>query len=288
MSSKGLAKKKSKVDVHLEQDSIVIDEKNGLVFASEDALFKHFESDIKTLENDFFSRRSAEDFTLEEFSEFEDYLGAVLEDPDQILEDKSLIPGQTCYIYVAHFQEKKLGPFQYIAVTYVTGDTPSFVYLHFPTKDENLLNHFVQGNIVYDRILKDVQKGAVEGDALSEGDELAVGLYTSMLKVRTDKDISEEEFHEYVQFREETIEEPDEIWRSPDYAGHVLVTFVREYDDIGAENETTYYIVVTVEDEPSGSHALLFSFPTNDPNLVERYRRCENLQAEEVVQEASH
>jgi hypothetical protein len=45
---------------------------------------------------------------------------------------------------------------------------------------------------------------------------------------------------------------------------------------------------VTIEDTPSSSHALLFSFPTTDENLIGRYRHGENMQAEEVVQEASH
>lgn len=32
----------------------------------------------------------------------------------------------------------------------------------------------------------------------------------------------------------------------------------------------------------------MFSFPTNDESLVDRYRHGENLHAEEVVQESSH
>jgi hypothetical protein len=35
-------------------------------------------------------------------------------------------------------------------------------------------------------------------------------------------------------------------------------------------------------------HSLLFSFPTSDTYLLDRYRQGENLQAEEVVQESSH
>ncbi|NQZ19758.1 MAG: peptidase, partial [Bdellovibrionales bacterium] len=38
----------------------------------------------------------------------------------------------------------------------------------------------------------------------------------------------------------------------------------------------------------TNSHALLFSFPTSDETLVDRYRHGENLQADEVIQESSH
>ena len=53
-------------------------------------------------------------------------------------------------------------------------------------------------------------------------------------------------------------------------------------------SEPIFYISVTLEDSGTNSHALLFSFPTNDESLVERYRHRENLQADEVIQESSH
>ena len=84
--------------------------------------------------------------------------------------------------------------------------------------------------------------------------------------------------------RFDALEDADEIWRSSDSLGNVLVSFIKEFGD----EEEFSYIVVTVEDAPSGSHALLFSFPTRDRGLVDRYRHGENLQAEEVVQESSH
>ena len=69
--------------------------------------------------------------------------------------------------------------------------------------------------------------------------------------------------------------------------GNVLVTFVRQIDDHPDETNL-YYLVVTLEDTPSNSHSLLFSFPTKDVSLVERYRQGENLQADEVIHESSH
>src|SRR5690606_6007801 len=128
--------------------------------------------------------------------------------------------------------------------------------------------------------------GAIDGDALREGDDFARGLYHAMLKVRADSDIKEDKFKRFAHLREDTIEQPDEIWRSNDSMGNVLVSFIKEFPDETPGN--VYYIVVTLEDMPSNSHALLFSFPTIDEALVGRYRHGENLQAEEVVQEASH
>jgi hypothetical protein len=212
-------------------------------------------------------------------------LGNLLDDPDEIWEDAQHIHGFRVHTYVGHFSSDTESLF-YVAQVYRTADTPSFVYLHFPSKDASLIETYRKGRLIYDRVLKEVENGAVEGDALSEGDDLAVGLYKAMIKLRSTKDIQEEEFKQFEALREGTIEEPDEIWRTNDLGGNILVTFIRDYSD-EAEEELKY-VVVTIEDTASSSHALLFSFPTQDKSLVERYRHGENLQAEEVVQEASH
>lgn len=267
------------------KERIVIDEKRGLVFQSEEELYDHFLPQIQALEKEYFSARSDDDIKEQDFPKYEELLNHVLDDPDEIWEDATSIFGFKVRAYVGHYTAGGETVY-YVALAYVTGDTPSFVYLHFPSNDLSLVDRFRRGTLVYDRVLKEVEKGAVDGDALSEGDDLAVGLYRAMLTLRSEKDIPETEFRQYENLREVTIEEPDEIWRTNDLSGNILVSFVKEFTD--DETPDLHYIVVTIEDTPSGSHALLFSFPTNDRSLVDRYRHGENLQADEVVQEASH
>lgn len=127
----------------------------------------------------------------------------------------------------------------------------------------------------------------MEGDALGEGDPLAMGLYMAMLTVRSEKDIPQDKFHEFADLREDTIENADEIWRKNDLDGNILVSFIKEFPDHETTKDLTY-IAVTQEDEESNVHSLLFSFPTTDQSLADRYRQGENLQAEEVSQESAH
>jgi hypothetical protein len=237
------------------------------------------------LEKDYFSTRADNDIHESEFADYEDLLNQVLDDPDEVWEDGTSIPGFKVRTYIGHYTSESESVY-YVALAYATDGVPSFVYLHFPSRDFSLVDHFRRGEIVYDRVLKEVELGAVEGDALSEGDDLAVGLYKAMLTLRAEKDIPEESFHDYDELREETIEEADEIWRSVDLSGNILVTFIKDFSS--DEDPELHYVVVTIEDTPSSSHALLFSFPSVDPHLLDRYRHGENLQAEEVVQEASH
>lgn len=271
-------------------EKIVIDESKNLVFDSEDELYQHFFKEISFLEKEFFSLRPQDDITEAEFDNYEKNLSVLLENPDEIWHDTSTIAGVDFYIYIRKFEveepEGDESVLYHVAFVYLTGKVPSFVYLHFPTRSESLVAKYRRGEKSYDRIEQNVPLGAIDGDALHESDELARGLYFAMLKVRSESDIKEAEFRDFARLRESTIEQPDEIWRNNDSMGNVLVSFIREYPE--EELKGLYYIAVTLEDMASNSHALLFSFPTVDEALVGRYRHGENLQADEVVQEASH
>ncbi|MCB0392178.1 MAG: peptidase [Bdellovibrionales bacterium] len=265
---------------------IVIDPSLGLAFSTEDELYQHFSKDISQLEKEYISLRSQNDIPEEEQDKYELQLEQTLENPDEIWVDETTLNGQKISIYIKEFFESESESIFHIAVTYTADDVPSFVYLHFPTKYIELVEKYQRGQIVYDRLLEEAPLGAIEGDALLEGDELAIGLYESMLKVRSEEDIPESSFRDYVHLREPTIEEADEIWRNNDSFGNVLVNFVKEFPD--EEGGGVFYIVVTIEDVISNSHALLFSFPSKDKNLVTRYKQGESLHAEDVSQESSH
>lgn len=273
------------------QEMIIIDGKKGLEFSSEDELYQHFYKEISTLEQEFFSSRPKDDISEKEFDKYEPNLSVLLENPDEIWIDKEtlkdVVKDSFFHVFIKKFaSEDKENPLYHVALVYLTDKVPSFVYLHFPSTNDNFVAKYRRGEKIYDRLDENIPSGALEGDALHEGDDFARGLYNAMIKVRAENDIKEDSFREYASLREETIEQPDEIWRSNDSMGNMLVSFIRDFPDEGEGG--LHYVVVTVEDMPSNSHALLFSFPTTDENLVGRYRHGENLQAEEVVQEASH
>lgn len=271
-----------------EKEFIVIDEAAGLIFENEADLFGYFEESIQALEEEYQAVRAAEDFTDEEQLDLENYLESTLDEPDEIWQDDQTFEDLVIHHFIRSF-EVGGQVFHYIAIAYVTPEEsyPSFVFIHFPSKDLRVLQNYQRGELVYDKKYEYVRDGAIEGDALGEGDPLSMGLYIAMMKVRSEKDIPQEKFRDFEELREDTIESADEIWRKNDLEGNILVTFIKEYPD----HETTkdlIYVVVTQEDSTSNVHSLLFSFPTSDSTLVDRYRQGENLQAEEVVQESSH
>lgn len=288
-----MAKTKSKTKsrgtkkITAEKEYIVIDEKQGFIFENEADLFGYFENNIRALEEEYQSLRSQDDFSDEEQLNLEGYLESTLDEPDEIWQDTQTFEELVIHHFIRSFESGDQ-VFHYIVTAYVTADDsyPSFVFIHFPTKDLGILQNYQRGDLIYDKKYEYVRDGAIEGDALGEGDPLAMGLYISMMKLRSEKDIEQSQFRDFQDLREETIENADEIWRKNDLDGNILVTFIKEFPD--HEVKDLSYVVITQEDSTSNVHSLLFSFPTTDSTLVDRYRQGENLQAEEVVQESSH
>jgi hypothetical protein len=281
-----VSKKKEK---NMHEESIIIDKDNDLIFENEEEVLNHFAGPIQTLEQEFLRLRTGEDFTDDQSIGMEDQLEDLLHSPDEVWEDTETIEGTVIYNFIKAFEDEEDETlYFYVALTYLADDVPTFVFLHFPTRFDTLCENYRRGHLVYDRAKEDAEYGGIEGDALSEGDDLALGLYKAMLIVRSTTDLDESLFPNYAELREETIEEADEIWRNTTSNGYTLVTFTKDFSRAEEGAEPLYYLAVTLEDEGTNSHALLFSFPTNDENLVDRYRHGENLQAEEVIQESSH
>ncbi len=271
-----------------EKELIVIDEKQGLIFENDKTLFGYFSIPIKEFEAKFqklYDEKS--DYTLAEQIEMENLLDETLDDPDEIWIDDTTFDDLVVHTLIKSFETKQQ-VFHYVAVVYINTEDnyPTFVFIHFPTKDLDLVEAFRKTEIIFHRKLEAIQFAAIEGDSLLEGDYLAIGLLESMLKIRSEKDISTDRFQEFAECREDTINSPDEIWRKVDTEGHVLVTFIKEFSEMNIED--LHYIVVTEEDTDSQVNSLLFSFPCSDVSLIDRYRQGENLEAEEVATESSH
>lgn len=264
---------------------IVIDLEAGLVFGSEKELYGFFRPQIELLEKQYLDLRKDNDITEDEVEGLGDLLDMTLDEPAEIWHDEKTFKEFPIFHFIRPIEE--IDAF-HIAVTYVSNeDEPTFIFLHFVTRNVEVVTNFRRGDLVYDRAFEEIGFGAIEGDALSEGDPMAMGLFLAMLKLRSDKDVVFEKFQELgEQCRESTIETADEIWRSADLKGNTLVTFIKQFSDHSEKDLS--YITVTKEDPNSSMHSLLLSFPTNDENLLDRYRHGENLQAEEVVQESSH
>lgn len=266
------------------EDELNIDPERGWKFKTEEELFEFFQEDIKLVEKVFDRLRKK---ALKESSK--NTLEFTLDRPDQIwLSEKVFKDKRPIWLYVKNHKKKKE-----LVFCHCYEKEPTFIYLFFSVKADLELKKFLKGFEMIKEFTQtnseEIPVGALEGDSLFEGDALAIGLYQAMMTLRNSEDLLEEDFYDFSDMREPAIEEADEIWRTMDSYGNHLVYFIKEFEytnDI--ETEVLYYVVVTIEDTVSESNVLLFSFPTFDESLVDRYRVGENLQSDDVIQEGSH
>lgn len=272
-------KKKSKENdqAPVDNEPLVIDKSKNWIFQNETEVFQHFQDQLAVLEHEYENLRTKGDLPEDYVENFEDVLSEVFEHPDEVWRDDERFEGVPVFTYFKNFPNDKL---TYVVLAYLDENIPTFIFMHFPSKDDKLLEAYRRTECVFH---KDRQAGS--GDALSEGDELATGLFKAMLTVRSETDIPEDEFPAYLEFRDETVETADEIWRNTDLSGNILVSFIKHFD---LEDEEFDYVTVTMEDNFSETHYVLFSFPSKDRGLVDRYRHGETLHTESIVQEDSH
>lgn len=265
----------------------MIDEEQNLVFDSEEKVFSFFEEPIERVETIYQNARRKDDFSDQEQIPLDVYLDTALTDPDEIWVMNKFFEKAPIHVFIKNIVKDGV-VFDYVAIVFLSSKekNPTFVISHFPTKFKETVDEFRKEELIFSKDMEVLYYAGIEGDALSENDDYSFGLVNSMLRLRTDKDIPLKDFKNFEALRDETIENPDEIWRKTDHDGNVLVSFIKENPDL--EMGPPFYVVVTLEEENSEVHTLLFSFPTNDENLVDRYRQGENLQAEEVSQESSH
>ncbi len=271
-----------------DKELIIVDEAKGLIFENEKTLYGYFSNVIKTLEDKYLKNYDFKnDLSRDEMADLEYWLESTLDDPDEIWANSEIFDDTPVYTLIKEGQDGEKN-FSYVAVVYLDSEEkyPTFVFLHFATRNPDLAEAFREKEIIYHKKLESVQFAALEGDSLLEGDYLAIGLLESMIKLRSEKDIPTDQFKKYAEFRDETINSPDEIWRQVSSEGHVLVNFIKEIEE--ASDKDLHYVVVTEEEPDTQVHSLLFSFPTTDIQLLERYRQGENLEAEEVSTESSH
>jgi len=260
-----------------EQIELVIDPDRSWTFKDENELYDFFKKDIEFIETKFTHHLSQ---ALELPHPTLEY---TLDDPTEVWERTDLfLDERPVYTFIRDFDDHVE-----VAFCHCFEKEPVFIYSHFSLSGTPDLSDLETEFLVRDKEMKEVFKGALEGDSLHEGDDLAIGLYKAMLTLRSDDDFIETSFSDFLEIREITIQEADEIWRSMDSYGNNLVYFIKDFEE--AETDAAFhYVAVTIEDSVSDSNVLLFSFPTKDKNLLDRYRVGENLQTEEIVQEGSH
>jgi hypothetical protein len=290
--------------------ALFVEEEVGRVFCSEPCITQYFQTDIERLEKDYVRLRGHHDLTPEQREQFSHLRWVTLEAPDEGWCEKTLA-GDLRYTFISEFQPEEKSIWMVCICLMLRGE-PSFLFMAVPTRNRSVVQHYRRGEELSSAQLEKIAAAASERASQSlagnpEADEASVGssrvadtlalegwskeetARAGSSQERSQSDIKDVDFPKFEKFIEETLGAPDEVWASPlgeespesaasseDEEDLKIYHFIRRFSPQKISGgEGFWYVVVAKDTEDDSQIELLDSFPTRDPELVERYRRDE-------------
>ncbi len=274
-------------DLRGAERALFVEEEVGRIFCSEECITAFFAPEIEKLEKEYVRRMKPEnDLTGEEREKLAHLRWVTLQEPDEVWREKT-VQGDLRYTFISEFRPGSRRVWC-ICICLCLRQEPSFLYLAFPTADPKLVMAYRKGervkewkpnaeSAVTEKTLPAADSdGAPAGpmmDSLADSWTADDALRAQLNQERAADDIAADQFGLYQACLEETLETPDEVWsmklRSQP---HKLFHFIRRYAE---EDPAIWYIVIARETDDEEQLELLDSFPTRDPQLVDRYRQGE-------------
>ncbi len=265
--------------------ALFVEEENRRIFCSEECIAAYYAPDVERLEKEYFRHLGPDDLPPSEKEQMGHLRWLTLEEPDEVWAQK-LTKGDVRYTFISEFKPQSESVWCVCLCLCLRGE-PSFLFLAFPTRDEELVQFYRRGERVpWERksqphqgmpaLQQPVAQQASTGDS-SATDGLADGwtedetIRAQITRKRRPDDIPVEEFESYQPFMQVTVEEPDEIWtQSLSENSPRVFHFIRHY---ASEKPPFWYVVVARETEDEEQIEIMDAFPTHDPELVDEYRR---------------
>ncbi len=249
---------------------VYVEESANRYFCSEKCIRSYYDPMAEYYRKQMLEVRDPHDVSESDFADYESYAPLCLSNPDEIWADTTEF-GETIYFYLANFTNQG-GKFTYIVACFCLEDEPTYILLSFPTRDKKLAEEFRRGEKL--EIKEDDEETASEPEVspvLAEDFLARQGnaIEEEMLRHRDPTDVPQAEFEEHLHLVDQTIENPDEVWELQDEGDNPILTLISQ------QEENLHYVVICTFDNSQGQESwrVIYSFPTKDPALVQRYRR---------------
>ncbi|MGE4233125.1 MAG: PBECR2 nuclease fold domain-containing protein [Bacteriovoracia bacterium] len=240
-----------------------VEKEIGRCFCSHECIQDYFQPTIQAMEEEHNKLLSRHDFTQEQRRSLAHHQPLTLAEPDEIW-ISSTENGEKYFTYISQFETQNGQKFHYIVVSLAIDNIPSFVFISFPTKDEELLTHYRKGT----EISKTAQNALTADDFEKLHNDL-----------RQPEDIPYEAFDRFAPYLDPSLDEPDEIWSFNDqknkwvvFMARHVVRVIRESNDVEMQD----FMMILITRFNKGQIEIVFAFPTIDPGLVQYFRKGTN------------
>ena len=271
-------------------DFLFVEENLARSFCSEkcienfyEFLVSHFNEDEKRER----VRQGLENEVDRSFAMNSEYIEKTLEAPDELWCHEGIEENRFYSFIKSHNASDE--SFSMVVLCFLYHGDPSFILFSTCSKNQKFIDHYRVGSKIENFV---TPKGGVGEDGDSPQESIEVdeetmqiienkksNLLADMLEHRSPADIPFESFHLYDEFIEETLSDPDEIYRRDDFEKDEIKIYIKAFDKDGT---SFYYFSICVEikyekDSKMEIIAPVLCFPTLDGELYNHYRQGERI-----------
>lgn len=272
---------------------LFVEKEVGRCFCTEECIHEYFLPTVDFMKEDLAKLRSSNDFTEEDSEKLQHYQFLTLEDPDEVWMDERE-SGERHFTFISYFRHGE-DQFKYVVVCLTLTGDPSYVFLSFPSRDEDLIDNYrkgtdlkIQEDLTADPIVAQMEQAGAQMEQIADvhfisdgatGFESALEDSASLLEylkqARHPEDIAVEDHSKFNVFIDHVLDEPDEIWMHEDAQKNRICTFSSRFFD---ESVGGFEMVVITRLNPSNVNAIdvVLAFPTIDANLSQKFKRGMN------------
>ncbi len=260
-----------RIPLTADEKVVYVEENSTRFFCSEKCIRTYYDPMGEFYRKEMMEVRDPHDIPEADFAEYESYAPLCLANPDEIWSDTTE-HGEAVTYFLSNFNNEG-GKFTYIVMCFCLELEPTYILLSFPTRDKKMVEEFRRGQRVEIQEEGDVTAEPEVSPVLTEDFLARQGnaIEEEMFRHRSPSDIPKKEFEEFAHLLDQTIESPDEVWELQDEGENTLLTLITQQD------ESLFYVVICTFDQDAESQQeswrVIYNFPTNDPALVQRYRR---------------
>ena len=203
------------------------------------------------------------------------YLELALNQPHEVWHLENDL-GQSFYTHILKVKSNDLDVFFILICTHVD-DSPSFVFYRLATSFKQLVHYYRRQKPIDSETIQEGEEPLdfeVPSEVLESLEGKKSVLLAEMMQVRSDHDIPFEQFLEFNQFLDSTMEDPDEIYEYEDMEGDLIHVLIKSYKKM----ETSFfYIVIAMPYRLDQTNHLallpILGFPSIDENLYPNYTK---------------
>lgn len=268
------------------EDLLFVEEGTSKGFCSENCIEKFYQHLVDHFEENDKKIREELDLLDEDCLQFvgkPKLMEMVLSSPIEIWHtDNDLQEEYFCFI--RKVTEKGVEPFFLIITCLVYDNKPSFILSATASRNEELLGHYRKEKKLDNKIIselsedEDIEEGfqtvEIEEELLEAIELKKSQLLANLLEERSPSDIPFEKFNMYDTFIEDTLQNPDEVYKKKDDEGDVILTYIKAHELNGI---SFYYFCVCMKYEKGLKEGLetllpIITFPSLDGEIYDIYK----------------